>query len=59
MKCPNCHDRTHVDVEPGDGYTDNDTRECLNCGAIWYFCAAEDQIKYIKEGKKISAGEQK
>lgn len=51
MKCPNCHDRAHVDVELGDGFTGNDTRECLSCGAIWYYCAVEERIKIIKAGK--------
>lgn len=50
MKCPNCHDRTHVDVALGDGFTHADTRECLNCGAIWYYAEAEEKIKYIKPG---------
>lgn len=50
MKCPNCHDRTHIDVEIGDGFTDNDTRECLNCGAVWFYSETEGHFKIIKEG---------
>ena len=50
MKCPNCHDRTHIDVEIGDGFTDNDTRECLICGAVWFYSEAESHFKIIKEG---------
>lgn len=52
MKCPNCLDRAHVDVVHGDGFTNNDTRECLTCGAIWYFDKVEGRIRFIKEGKK-------
>ena len=52
MKCPNCHDREHVDVVHGDGFTHNDTRECLTCGAIWYYSQAEEKIKVIKPGDK-------
>lgn len=50
MKCPNCHDRTHIDVEIGDGFTDNDTRECLICGAVWFYSETESHFKIIKEG---------
>jgi len=50
MKCPNCHDRKHIDVEIGDGFTDNDTRECLTCGAVWYYSETESHFKIIKEG---------
>lgn len=50
MKCPNCLDREHVDVNLGDGFTKNDTRECLTCGAIWYYDKIEERIKFIKEG---------
>lgn len=50
MKCPNCHDRRHVDVEAGDGFTERDTRECRTCGAVWCYSENEEKIKIIKEG---------
>jgi len=50
MKCPNCHDRSHINVVLGDGYTVTDTRECQTCGAVWYFSRSDGQIKIIKEG---------
>lgn len=50
MKCPNCHDRKHIEVEIGDGFTDNDTRECLTCGAVWFYSDVEEEVKIIKAG---------
>lgn len=50
MKCPNCHDRKHIEVEIGDGFTDNDTRECLTCGAVWFYSDTDEEVKIIKAG---------
>lgn len=50
MKCPNCHDRKHIGIKIGDGFTETDTRECSNCGAIWYYSETAGHIINIIEG---------
>jgi len=50
MKCPNCGDRTHVDIHEADGFS-QDSRECGNCGCIWTFHGKERVV--IKEGKQL------
>lgn len=53
MKCPNCRDRQHIDVEKGDGFTENDTRECLTCGTVWYYNEKDEHTRIIKEGDPL------
>ncbi len=36
MKCPMCHDRTHVEIDlHGEGFSGGIIKECGSCGAVW------------------------
>lgn len=48
MKCPNCNNRKKIDVEEGDGFS-QDIRECEACGCVWTFKG--DKRVIIKEGE--------
>jgi len=47
MKCPNCGERNHIDIEEADGFC-QDTRECEDCGCVWTF--KNEKRIIIKEG---------
>lgn len=36
MKCPVCHDRTHVEIDlHSDGFSAGTIKECGSCGVVW------------------------
>jgi uncharacterized Zn finger protein len=58
MKCPNCGDRTSVDLDMhSEGFTSDETpvKECGACGLVWrvQFEGGETRIDIIKQADSI------
>lgn len=57
MKCPNCGDRTAVDLDThSGGYSSEESpvKECGSCGLVWRVkvTAGEPVIDIIKQAEK-------
>lgn len=58
MKCPNCGDRTSVDLDMhSDGFTNDESpvKECGVCGLVWRVIieAGDTKVDIIKKGNAV------
>ena len=57
MKCPNCGERTSVEIDTHSGGFSSEefpVKECGVCGLVWrvMYVKGETQIDIVKQGKK-------
>jgi Zn ribbon nucleic-acid-binding protein len=53
MKCPNCKNKTHIELDlHSDGYV-SDLRECGECGCVWGWDNNKNIRKIVKDGEKV------
>lgn len=52
MKCPECKERQHIELDlHSDGFSEN-VRECGDCGAMWTW--KDDKRIIIKHGSEYT-----